>query len=449
MTTKTKTAKNEAILNGGILNTLLIFAVPIICGNIFQQLYNVVDAMVVGKLLGDLPLAGISAAAPIMDILYGIITGSTVGIGVLIGQLCGGGEWERLKKAHATAIIGGVAFALLLMLICLFGAGPVLLAQGTDPVVEKEAVRYLTVIAAGLVFNFLYCYFAAALRSYGDSRTPFIVLAVSSVLHAGLDFFLVGVLNMGILGVASSTVFSQFFSTLCLGLYIEKKCPALALSRKEMHFDKASALSVLSYAWAAAMQQIVVQVGRFLIQGMLNQLGTDTVTGYNLGMRTESFLQCVSQGVSGSAVVCMAQNYGHKNADRLRKFYYTALKTETCVGLLMGVVCSLFARQFIGIFSDNASVIEAGSSYTFTMAWIYIFSCYGEIMQGFFRGVGRLKVTMIASALQVLLRVILSSILIPRLGIPGICYSVATGWVLLTLVEGAFSLREAKKIRFT
>lgn len=440
--------KQQAILYGKQLPTLLTFAVPIICGNLFQQLYNIVDAIVVGRYLGKLPLSGISAASPIMDLVYGLIVGACTGVGVLISQLCGAGEWEKLKKVHATALTGGIAFALILTAAVILSARPILVSEGTAADTVSQAMTYLAVVAGGLIFNFLYVYYAAVLRSYGNSRFPFIVLAASSILHALLDVVLIRGLQFGVAGVAASTVSCQILSALALIWYTHKNCPPLSLAKSDIRFHKGMGGIILSYAWATAMQTTVVYTGRLLIQGMLTPLGQDTVTGYNMGMRLENLLQAVSQGISASTVVCMAQNLGHRNADRLRGFFRKGLIADLIYGLIIGCVCILLPRQLIGIFSTDKAVIEAGAAYTGTMAFLYMFSMSGEMLQGFFRGIGKLKVTMIASAGQVILRVILSAILIPKLGIYGICISVVTGWFLLTVFEGIYAHHCSKRITF-
>ncbi len=427
--------------------TLLTFAAPIILGNVFQQLYNIVDAIVVGKFLGDLPLAGISVASPVMDILYALIIGGSIGIGVLVGQLCGAGDWERLRRVHATALLGGTGLTLAISLIGVLLAGPVLLAQGSDAQTVAQATAYLGIILGGMAFCFFYNYYAAVLRSYGDSRTPFIVLLVSSTLHALLDVLLCGALHLGIRGVACSTVFCQLFSSVWMILYTYRRCPELKLRRDELRFDAKEAGTILSFAWAAALQQAVVMIGRFLVQGMLTDLGDSTVTGYNMGMRVEQFAYCFPQGVSAAMVVGIAQNLGHGNRGRVRRFYRAGAAAEAALWVVICLVCALCAPRLIGIFSDNPEVIAAGASYTGTMAFFYLASYLGEIIQSFFRGIGRLRLTMIASGSQVLLRVILSYFFVPLWGVYGICAAVATGWILLVLVEGTYSLHKIKEFR--
>ena len=189
--------KSDALLTGAPLPTLFYFALPIILGNIFQQLYSIVDAIVVGKFLGDLPLAGISVAAPIVDVANALVIGGTIGIGVLCAQMCG---------VELTLVIAAVG------IVC---SVPLLRAQGTEEAVCREAAVYLQLVFAGLICCFLYNYYASMLRSCGNSRAPFVILLVSSTLHALLDVLFVGVLAWGIRGVACSTVLCQTFSKRC------------------------------------------------------------------------------------------------------------------------------------------------------------------------------------------------------------------------------------------
>lgn len=401
--------KSDALLTGAPLPTLFYFALPIILGNIFQQLYSIVDAIVVGKFLGDLPLAGISVAAPIVDVANALVIGGTIGIGVLCAQMCGAEDWMRLRCMNATALLGGAALTLVIAAVGIVCSVPLLRAQGTEEAVCREAAVYLQLVFAGLICCFLYNYYASMLRSCGNSRTPFVILLVSSTLHALLDVLFVGVLAWGIRGVACSTVLCQAFS-------------------------------------AAALQQAVVCIGRLLVQGMLTPLGTNTVTGYNMSLRIEQFLFCFSQGVSAAMVVCLSQNLGHGDRVRVRRFYRVSVCVEAALIAVLGTVCFLFPSQIVGLFSDNGEVIAAGARYTGTMAYLYLFAYMGEVIQGFFRGLGRLRLTMVASLLQVVLRVVLSYFLIPVWGMYGICVAVASGWVLLVLIEGSYSVRTARAL---
>ena len=437
---------NDALLTGAPLSTLLYFALPIILGNIFQQLYSIVDAIVVGKFLGDLPLSGISVASPIIDVANALVIGGTIGAAVLCAHFCGAGEWEQLRRMNATALIGGTVLTLLIAAAGIAFSTSLLRAQGTEEAVCREASIYLQMVFAGLIFCFLYNYYASMLRACGNSRMPFVILLVSSTLHALLDLLFVGVFAWGIRGVAWSTVLCQAFSAGWCILYTQRRCQPLVLRRSDLRFEKKMGGTVLSYAWAAALQQAVVCIGRLLVQGMLTPLGTNTVTGYNMSLRTEQFLFCFSQGISAAMVVCLSQNLGHGGKARAQRFYRMGVRTVLVLIAVLGTVCFLFPAQIVGLFSDNGQVIAAGAQYTGTMAYLYVFAYLGEVIQGFFRGLGRLRLTMVASLLQVLLRVVLSYLLIPVWGIYGICTAVAAGWVLLVGIEGAYSIRRAKAL---
>ncbi|MBQ7535666.1 MAG: MATE family efflux transporter [Stomatobaculum sp.] len=454
--------RTRKLLTDQPLPSLLWFALPIICGNIFQQLYNIVDAVVVGNYLGSLSLAGISVASPLMDVLYALVLGGCLGISVLTGQAFGAGDSEKLRRTHTTALLGGAAATLLLSAAGLAFSFSVLTAQGVSEETCAEAMRYLSIILLGLIFSFLYNYLAALLRSCGDSRSPFVVLLCSSTLHALLDVLLVGKLGLGIRGVACSTVFSQCFSSMWLFLILYRRAAAvetfedsspadremqkaLAVPLSAFRFEAAIGRSILAFSWAAALQQAVVCIGRLLVQGMLTGLGNEVLSGYNMGMRTEQFLFCFSQGISASMVVAISQNLGAGNIDRVRRFYKSAILSGLCLAVLLGGTCVLIPEKLIGIFSKDPAIIAAGVTYIGTMGFVYPFAFSFEMIQAFFRGLGKLRFTMAASITQIVLRVPLSAILIPRWQIRGICAAVITGWVMLTLLEGSYSLYTIRK----
>lgn len=441
-----RSGSHEALLSGAPLPTLLYFALPIILGNVFQQLYSIVDAVVVGKFLGDLPLSGISVASPIVDVANALIIGGTIGAGVLCAHFCGAEDWDRMRRLNATSLIGGAVLTALISAAGILLSPLLLRSQGTEEAVCQQAAVYLQLVFAGLIFCFLYNYYAAMLRSCGNSRTPFVILLLSSTLHAALDLLFAGVLGWGIRGVALSTVLCQAISAAACILYAQRRCPPLVLRRGDLRFHRQTGGMVLSYAWAAALQQAVVCIGRLLVQGMLTPLGTSTVTGYNMSLRTEQFLFCFSQGISAAMVVCLSQNLGHGDKARARRFYRVSICAELALIAVLATVCFLLPERIVGIFSHNPQVIAAGAKYTGTMAYLYVFAYLGEVIQGFFRGLGQLRLTMVASLLQVLLRVVLSYLLIPVWGIYGICAAVAAGWVLLVAIEGAYSIRKARAL---
>lgn len=439
--------RTPAILEASPLPTLLLFALPIVMGNIFQQLYNIIDAIVIGKFLGNLALGGISVASPTLDILNALIIGGAIGIGVLAAKIFGAGDMAELKRTHSTALLAGLAISVALALAGAVSAAAVLRAQGTEEAVLREALGYLYIAMAGSPFCFLYNYYASMLRACGESRVPFLILLVSSLLHAALDYVLVAILGFGIGSVAWSTLTSQLFAAGWCIVYTHRRFSALHLSFKELSFSLSVCRTVLGYAWAAALQQAVVCIGRFLVQGTLSSLGTDTVTGYNMGMRAEAFIFCFSQGLSAALAVCVSQNLGHGSKGRMRRFYYWSAAAALALALLLGLSYRLLAPEIIGLFSDVPAVVAAGARYVSVMSFLYMGAFLCEMTQGFFRGLGRLKLTMLFSLLQMLIRVGLSYLLVPRGGVDGICAAVAAGWLLQLLLEGGYGLFVSARLK--
>ena len=370
---------------------------------------------------------------------------------MLTGRAFGAGDRQQLRKLHITALTGGAAVTILLSAAGFVFSRPILLAQGVSEETCAESLSYLNIILAGLIFSFLYNYLSSLLRSCGDSRGPFVVLLCSSVLHALLDILLVGKLGLGIRGVACSTVFSQLFSSVWLLIIIYQNSDstntleALRVPLTGLRPDLSVGLSILAFSWASALQQAVVSTGRLLIQGMLTGLGNEVISGYNMGMRIEQFLFCFSQGISAALVVAISQNLGSGNYGRVKKFYQSSLLSGISIGILLGSICVLMPDRLIGIFSGDPAVIAAGAVYTGTMGLAYVLAYYFELVQGFFRGLGKLKLTMTASTIQIILRVVLSAFLVPRYQIRGICIAVISGWALLCLLEGGYSMHVLRK----
>lgn len=436
------TYSNE-ILEGRPLCVMLSFALPIILGNVFQQMYNVVDAIVIGKYLGDIPLAGISIASPFIDILNALIIGATIGFSVYTGQLYGAQKKEKLRDVCSVILISGVFFSILLSAIG-FLFSKHILAFGTDPAVFRESISYLYIILVGMISCFFYNYYSALLRSCGNSRIPFIILIVSCCINVVLDILLTRTFHLRIQGVAWATVISQTISAILCSIYVHRKMDFISVPLHKLKWNRSEAVTLFNYSWAGSLQRASVRIGRLLIQGMLTVLGIEIVTGYNMGLRLETFLFCFSQGLSSSMVVCISQNYGKGNQKRVLDFYKNGFLCEIVLSCIVCVLCASFSKELISVFSDNEEVISAGSQYLRIISFMYFFSFCDESIQAYFRGTSRIRLTMFSSLGQILIRVILSYFLISKWGVPGICISIAVGWILMFVLEGGYSLFEIR-----
>lgn len=437
------------MLSGGVFRPVFLFALPIMVGNFFLQLYITVDAVIVGRFLGSHSLAAVSVATPILFIVVFFLAGGCTGVSVLIAQIYGSGDTEKLKRAMSTALIFGTLFTLGLTALCLYGARGVLMWTKAPAELHDETMAYLNIVFAGLIFSFLYNYYASVLRGIGNSKIPFVFQAAASALHIAMNLFFVGALGLGVRGSALATVLSQMFSSAACICYVYRREPLLALRRGDCAVDRAALRQTISYSWAAALQSIIVYVGRFLTQGCVNPMGADVVAGYNAATRVEAIVVMPHEDISTAESTFIAQNVGAGHAERVRAGFRAGLVMNL---MYVAVACTLLflnAAAIMGIFvlgGSNPVIVQAGSLYLRPQAVYLTLSAVDVVMQSFFRGLGEFRIVMIVSLLQIVVRVILSFWLVPSLGISAIAHATAAGWLLIFFVLSALSYRRLRQI---
>ena len=240
---------------GSIAPQIAGFAVPLVLGNLFQLCYNAADSMIVGKFVGTKALAAVGSSNPLMTFAILFINGMCMGASILMGMQFGGGRMHRLRRQISTTMIGGCVFSLVLSLFCIAGAPWLLRLIQVEEGLIPLASQYLRIVFSGLIFTFIYNFYANTLRALGDSKTPVYFLVFSSVLNILGDLFFVLVLHMGSAGCAAATVISQACCSLLCGLYIKRKVSILCLGRDWLVFDKGQFAETIRYGWASAMQQ--------------------------------------------------------------------------------------------------------------------------------------------------------------------------------------------------
>ncbi len=422
---------------------MLSFAIPILLGNLFQQFYNTVDAIVVGQYEGESAIAAIGVANPIMSIAIFFLFGACVGISVLLAQLYGAQDWETFQLEVSTSLIGGLIFSIVFSLFCFLLAEPLLQLTQTPPDILVPAREYLQIISLGLVFSFLYNFCAAGLRSTGDSRAPFFFLLCSSLMNIVLDVAFVGGLGMGVKGAAIATVLSQAASCLLSIVYIYRTRSILALGRNQFRFDTGLMKKTVSYSWASALQQTFIYIGRLLVQTVVNTFGTSAIAGYNSAVRIEGFLLSTQQAMGDSEATFCAQNLGAGKLDRVRAGFWGTNKFNFAYSILLGIGLAVFAPALIGLFTNSgqAEMIPTGVFYLRFMIPFYMISGVTNAMQGMFRGIGMLRLTAACTGLQIVWRIIFSYLFGFRFGLPAVCLATGTGWVLMVIGEGFYVKR--------
>lgn len=434
--------------SGNIPKQLVTFALPMILGNMFQLTYNAVDAIIVGRFAGTSSLAAVGAANPIMNIVIFFIVGICMGTSILMSEYFGEGNIKKLKKEISTSMIVGIIFTLVISIIGLFLAKPILLLIQTPIEIIPEANLYLKTIFCGLIFTFLYNIYSATLRSIGDSKTPILFLIFSSILNAVLAVIFVVVLNLGVLGAAIATVVSQAVSSILCIIYVYKKVPILHFSKSEITIDKVLLKNTINYSSVTALQQICLYIGKLLVQGSVNPLGVNNIATFNAVTRIDDFALAPEQSISNSMTIFIAQNRGgHKN-ERIKSGFRYGMILETIYWAIIVLPVYLGSRSIMQLFvpDSGAQIIHLGVIYLESMAFFYILPAFTNGLQGYFRGMGDLKITLFSTFLQILTRVIFSYILAPRYGIVGIAFSCFAGWIVMLCYEGLAYFRCRKKL---
>lgn len=296
---------------------------------------------------------------------------------------------------------------------------------------------YLSIIFLGAPFTYFYNAVSAALKSVGDSKTPLKFLAFSSVLNGVLDLIFIGGLGFGIVCSAVTTVIAEAASALLCILYVYRKIPMLQLRRGEFAIDGGLLKKTLSYGSITALQQSCQPIGKLLIQGAVNPLGVDMIAAFNAVNRIDDYAFTPEQSISHGITTFVAQNRGAGKRERIRAGFRRGLFLEFCYWVCICLTVTFLRRPLMGLFvtEGNEGIVELGSGYLAMMAIFYIFPAFTNGMQGFFRGMGNMSITLLGTFIQTSLRVIFVYLLTPRIGLPGVACACAIGWSFMLLVE--------------
>lgn len=437
-------AKN--MTEGNVPKLLLGFTIPTILGNVFQLTYNTADSIIVGRFSGEKGLAAIGCAGPIMNIVTFLIVGLCLGASVLMSEYYGAGKKETLQREFSTALLTGLIFTVILSSLLAIFAKPILLLIRTPNDILKETTTYLHIICVGFIATFLYNVYASSLRSIGDSKTPILFLALSAILNVALDLLFVAGLGMGVIGAAWATVISQMVSVSCCIIYVYKKIPTLQLKLHQYVIDMPLFKITVGYSWASAMQQTCLYIGKVFIQAAVNPLGVDSIATFNAVNRVDDFALTPEQSIAHSMTVFLAQNRGAEKKKRVRQGFFWGILIEILYGIFICCVVFGFSSNIMGIFMDgNSKVRELGVLYLTPMAFFYILPAITNGIQGYFRGMGKMKITLVATFVQIVVRVICSYLFAPIYGLQGIAFSCFFGWIGMLLYELPVLFKHWKK----
>ena len=435
------------LTTGKIMPILVNFTVPLVLGNLFQLTYNAVDSIIVGHFVGKEALAAVGICNPISTLMILFLNGLCMGASILMGIQYGAKDYKTLHRQISTTMLSGVVFSFFLTLFCVVFAVPILHLLQVDESIMEMTRQYLRIIFLGLMFTFLYNFFSSTLRALGDSASPLYFLIISAVLNIFGDLFFVIVLKAGSNGCAISTVLSEALCCLFCIIYIQKKVPILRLGKKWLVFDSRLLKKTIAYGWASAMQQATVQMGKIAIQALVNTMGVSVAAAFAVVNRIDDFAITPEQNIAHAMTALMAQNKGAGKNDRMREGFRCGMILEIVYGAAVMVICQVFAGELMALFVKDEEVIGHGVIYLHLIAVMYILPAVTNAIQGFFRGIGDLKVTLMSSFTNMAVRVIAAApmILLWNFGIEALPYSYLAGWVAMLLVETPLMIRIYRK----
>lgn len=424
---------NHSLTQGPITRNMLLFALPLMLGNLLQQMYNLADAWVVGRFLGPDALAAVGSSYTLMTFLTSILLGLCMGSGAAISMQYGAGQQDRLRRCVFLSFGLIAVLSLVLNGAVYLGMDGILWVLRVPAEIRPLMRDYLAVVFLGILATFLYNYYASLLRAIGNSVVPLVFLAVSAVLNVVLDLGCVVGLGWGVKGAALATVAAQFVSGIGIAVYAWRCFPQLRPRREDCRWDRAALASILNLSVMTSVQQSIMNFGILMVQGLVNSFGSVTMAAFAAAVKIDSFAYLPVQDFGNAFSTFVAQNHGAHQPQRIRQGIRSAGAVSAVFCLIIsGLVC-VFAAPLMSVFIDPAQtqIIQAGVHYLRIEGACYIGIGVLFLLYGYYRAVERPAMSVVLTIASLGTRVALAYALsATALGVTGIWLSVPIGWAL-------------------
>ncbi len=425
---------NRDLTRGPVTKGMLLFALPMILGNLLQQFYNVADTLIVGQFLGATALAAVGSSYTLMTFLTSILLGMCMGSGAVFSIRFGEGDQARLKNSLSLSFLMIAAFTVVMNLAVFLLIDPMMGLLQVPEEVYPLMRSYLWVIFWGIGGTFLYNYFACLLRAIGNSATPLLFLGVSAVLNIALDLVFVVVVPWGVAGAAFATSLSQWVSGLGLLAFTLAKMPQLRPSRQDVRWKKDRVLEIARFSLLTCVQQSVMNFGILMVQGLVNSFGTVVMAAFAAAVKIDSFAYMPVQDFGNAFSTFIAQNYGAKRMDRVGRGIKSAAVASVVFALLISVLVFVFAKPLLLLFvkPEETEILAVGVQYLRIEGAFYFGIGILFLLYGLYRAIERPGMSLVLTVISLGTRVALAYILsaIPAIGVVGIWWSVPIGWAL-------------------
>ena len=440
------------LTQGPVMATMLRFAVPMILGDLLQQCYNIADTLIVGRFLGADALAAVGSAFSLMTFLTSILLGLAMGSGTVFSIRFGQQDEQGLKEGVLASFVLLGAVTVVLNVLVFAGTDWIIRALRTPAELTALMKDYLTVIFAGLAGIFLYNFFAALLRSLGNSVVPLAFLAVSAALNIVLDLWFVAGLGRGVAGAAEATVIAQYVSGLGIALYTAVRFPELIRPAPGVRLRRTRMKEIFSFSALTCLQQSIMNLGILAVQGLVNSFGTTIMAAFAAAVKIDAFPYLPVQDFGNAFSIFISQNYGAGKAGRIRKGVRTAMLTTVTFGLALSALVWVLAAPLMGLFIDDPAtagpVIAEGVRYLHIEGAFYALIGVLFLLYGLYRALGRPGMSVVLTVVSLGLRVALAYALsaLPGVGVVGIWWSVPIGWVLADAFGILYYLRRRRTL---
>ena len=433
------------LTRGPVMKTMLIFAVPMILGNLLQQCYNVADTLIVGRFLGPDALAAVGSSFTLMTFLTSILLGLCMGSSAVFSIRFGQKDFDGLKDSIFTSFLLIAAICAVLNLAAFLSIGWILLLLKVPEEIQGLMRDYLMVIFSGITAVFLYNYFSCLLRAIGNSVIPLVFLAFSAVMNIGLDLWFVLGLKQGVAGAAEATVISQYVSGIGIAVYSWFACPWLRIGREHCRIRLSCLKEIAGFSVLTCVQQSVMNLGILMVQGLVNSFGTTVMAAFAVAVKIDSFAYMPVQDFGNAFSSFIAQNFGAGRKDRIHAGFRGAVLVSLLFCLIISAVIWMFARPLMLLFvnEQETAIIAEGIRYLHIEGAFYCGIGCLFLLYGLYRALGRPGMSVVLTVISLGTRVALAYILssIPEIGVVGIWWSVPIGWILADAAGFVYFIR--------
>ena len=439
------------LTKGSPAKLILMFTVPLLIGNVFQQFYNMVDMIIVGQTLGKNALAAVGATGSLTFLIIGFAQGLTAGLAIITAQRYGAKDYRGLKKSFAASVVISLIVTIVLTVLSLVFIHPMLQLMQTPPEIIDQAQTFISIILLGIFASMSFNLLSNVIRALGDSRTPLFFLIIAVIINVVLDLIFIILFGMGVEGAAIATVIAQVSSSVLCLVYIKKKIPLLQLRKKDFSFDKEEIRVHLNAALPMAFQSSIIAIGAIVLQAALNSLGTDVVAAQAAASRIDQFANQPMMSFGIAMATFSAQNYGAKEYGRILKGVKQTLMMSIGFSLVAGATVIFFGHSLMKLFvsSSETRVFELAQTYFNINGSLYWILAILFILRYTLQGLGQSKIPTIAGMMELLMRSFAAIILTGMLGYAGAAAAsplALAGSVAVLLYSYLRSMKQLKQL---